>query len=173
MRVALYDDPIFLEHDAGPGHPERPERLIALREGIGRAGLEARLQSIAPREVTREELLRVHTEAHVAAMAATAGRTVQFDPDTQASPRSYPAALKAAGAVTDAVDRVLDGALDRALCLVRPPGHHAEADRAMGFCLFNNVAVGAAHALARGLSRVLVVDFDVHHGNGTQHAFES
>ena len=173
MRVGLYDDPIFLEHDAGPGHPERPERLVALREGIRRAGLEARLQQIAPREATREELLRVHTDAHVATVAATAGRTVPFDSDTQASPRSYAAALKAAGAVTDAVDRVLDGALDRAFCLVRPPGHHAEADRAMGFCLFNNVAVGAAHALARGLQRVLVVDFDVHHGNGTQHTFES
>ena len=173
MRVGLYDDPIFLEHDAGPGHPERPQRLIAAREGFRRAGLEARLEPIAPREATREELLRVHTDAHLETVAATAGRTVQFDPDTRASPRSYAAALKAAGAVTDAVDRVLDGALDRAFCLVRPPGHHAEADRAMGFCLFNNVAVGAAHALARGLRRVLVVDFDVHHGNGTQHTFES
>src|SRR6185436_12004704 len=96
----------------------------------------------------------------------------RFDPDTQAGPHSYAAALKAAGAVTDAVDRVLDGRLDRALCLVRPPGHHAEADRAMGFCLFNNVAVAAAHALSRGLSRVAIIDFDVHHGNGTQAIFE-
>ena len=173
MRVGLYDDPAFREHDSGPGHPERPQRLEALRSGIRHAGLEAKLELLAPRSVTRDELLRVHTPAHVDAVAATAGRTVRFDPDTQAGPHSYAAALKAAGAVTDAVDRVLDGRLDRAFCLVRPPGHHAEAERAMGFCLFNNVAVGAAHALARGLSRVAVVDFDVHHGNGTQHMFEA
>ena len=173
MKVGLYDDPVFLEHDAGPGHPERPERLIALREGIRREGLEPRLELLAPRDATREELLRVHTAEHVASVAATAGRTRRFDPDTQAGPHSYAAALKAAGAVTDAVDRVLDGRLERAFCLVRPPGHHAEADRAMGFCLFNNVAVAAAAALARGLSRIAVIDFDVHHGNGTQHMFES
>jgi acetoin utilization deacetylase AcuC-like enzyme len=113
----------------------------------------------------------VHTEAHLARVAATAGRTVRFDPDTQAGPRTYAAALKAAGAVVDAVERLLGGEADRALCAVRPPGHHAEADRAMGFCYFNNVAVGAAHALARGLERVMVVDWDVHHGNGTQHMF--
>ena len=172
MRVALYDDPLFLEHDAGPGHPERPERLVALREGIRRAGLGSRLVARAPRDATRDELLRVHAADHVDAVAATAGRTVRFDPDTQAGPRSYAAALRAAGAVIDAVDRVLDGDLDRAFCLVRPPGHHAEASRAMGFCLFNNVALGAAHALARGLARVIVIDFDVHHGNGTQHSFE-
>ena len=173
MKVGLYDDPVFLEHDAGAGHPERPERLAALRDGIRRSGLEPRVELVAPREATRDELLRVHTAEHIAAVAATAGGTRQFDPDTQAGPHSYAAALKAAGAVTDAVERVLDGRLDRAFCLVRPPGHHAEADGAMGFCLFNNVAVAAAHALARGRSRVAIIDFDVHHGNGTQHAFES
>jgi acetoin utilization deacetylase AcuC-like enzyme len=173
VRVGLYDDPVFREHDSGPGHPERPQRLEALRSGIRKAGLEERLEALSPRDATRDELLRVHTAGHLAAIAATAGRTVRFDADTQAGPHSYAAALKAAGAVTDAVDRVLDQRLDRAFCLVRPPGHHAEADRAMGFCLFNNVAVGAAHALARGLSRVAIVDFDVHHGNGTQHMFEA
>jgi acetoin utilization deacetylase AcuC-like enzyme len=109
----------------------------------------------------------------VRAVAATRGRIVAFDPDTQAGPRTYDAALHAAGAVVDAVARVLDGALDRAFCLSRPPGHHAESDRVMGFCYFNNVAVAAAEALARGLTRVLVVDFDVHHGNGTQQIFEA
>jgi acetoin utilization deacetylase AcuC-like enzyme len=173
MRVGLYDDPIFREHDSGAGHPERPQRLEALRDGLRREGLEARLESCRPRDTTRGELLRVHTAAHVAAVAATAGRTLRFDPDTQAGPHSYAAALRAAGAVTEAVDRLLDRSLDRAFCLVRPPGHHAEADRAMGFCLFNNVAVAAAQALARGLSRVAIVDFDVHHGNGTQHTFEA
>ena len=169
--VGIYDSPVFREHDAGAGHPERPERLDAIRIGLLDADLEGRLESIAPREATHQELTRVHTSAHVAAVAATAGRTVRFDPDTQASPRSHAAALLAAGAACDAVDRVLDGALDRAFCVVRPPCHHAEADRAMGFCLFNNVAVAAAHALARGLERVLILDFDVHHGNGTQNIF--
>jgi acetoin utilization deacetylase AcuC-like enzyme len=106
-------------------------------------------------------------------VASTAGRTVRFDPDTQAGPDSWAAALRAAGAVTDAALRVLDGRLDRAFCLARPPGHHAESDQAMGFCLFNNVAVAAAAALARGLERVAIIDFDVHHGNGTQHSFEA
>jgi acetoin utilization deacetylase AcuC-like enzyme len=108
----------------------------------------------------------------VDAVAATEGQTFRFDPDTQAGPDSYAAALKAAGAVTDAVERVRSGELQRALCLVRPPGHHAEADRAMGFCLFNNVAGAAAAALAQGLERVAILDIDVHHGNGTQHLFE-
>ncbi|PYQ04318.1 MAG: histone deacetylase [Acidobacteria bacterium] len=170
-RVLLYDDPVFREHDAGRGHPERPERLDAVRRGLREAALEPKLQILGPRDATAAELRRVHTEAHVARVAATAGRTVRFDPDTQAGARTYPAALKAAGAVVDAVERVLGREADRVFCAVRPPGHHAEADRAMGFCYFNNVAVGAAHALARGLERVMVVDWDVHHGNGTQHSF--
>ena len=170
-RVLLYDDPVFREHDGGPGHPERPERLEALRRGLRDAGLEARLDVVAPREATGAELRRVHTEAHVARVAATAGRTVRFDPDTQAGPRSYAAALKAAGAAVQAVEAVLESKAERALCAVRPPGHHAEAGRAMGFCLFNNVAVAAAHALDRGLERVMIVDWDVHHGNGTQAMF--
>jgi len=172
LRVGIYDSPVFRQHDAGAGHPERPERLDAIRLGLLDADLEGRLESISPRDATREELMRVHTAAHVDAVAATAGRTVRFDADTQAGPRSYASALLAAGAACDAVDKVLGGDLHRAFCVVRPPGHHAEADRAMGFCLFNNVAVAAAHALARGLERVLIIDFDVHHGNGTQHIFD-
>jgi len=172
MRIALYDDPVFREHDSGRGHPERPQRVDAIAAHLASTGLAARMIAIVPRDATEEELVRVHTPELVAAVADTAGGELQFDPDTHAGPRSYAAALRAAGAVTDAVDRVLDGALDRAFCLCRPPGHHAEADRAMGFCFFNNVAVAAARALDRGLERVLVVDFDVHHGNGTQHMFE-
>jgi acetoin utilization deacetylase AcuC-like enzyme len=170
-RVGLYDDPVFRRHDSGIGHPERPERLDALRRGLREAGLEDRLRIVTPREATSAELLRVHTEDHVARVAATRGRTVRFDPDTQAGPSSCEAALLAAGAVVDAVDRVLDGELDRAFCAVRPPGHHATAGLAMGFCLFNNVAVAAAHAIHRGLERVAILDIDVHHGNGTQDIF--
>jgi acetoin utilization deacetylase AcuC-like enzyme len=171
MRVGLYDHPVFREHESGAGHPERPQRLDAVRQGIREGGLEPRLQVLTPREATRDELRTVHTAEHIDRLAATNGRTFRFDPDTQAGPRSYAAALLAAGSVVDAVDRVLAGGIDRAFCAVRPPGHHAEADRAMGFCLFNNVAVGAARALAAGLTRVAVVDFDVHHGNGTQDIF--
>jgi acetoin utilization deacetylase AcuC-like enzyme len=171
MRTGLFDDPVFREHDAGPGHPEVPERADGARQGLKDAGLEDDLELREPREATREELLEVHTPAHVDRVVETDGRGGFFDWDTTASPRSYAAAVRAAGAVTGAVDSVLDGALDRAFCIVRPPGHHATAERAMGFCFFNNVAVGAAHALARGLERVAILDFDVHHGNGTQDIF--
>ena len=171
MKVAFYDDASFREHDSGPGHPERRERVDAVAAAAH--AVRGRLTFPKPREATRQELERAHSAEHVARMAGTEGKTVRLDADTQAGPRSYRAALKAAGAVVDAVDRVLSGEIDRAFCCVRPPGHHAEADRAMGFCLFNNVAVAAAHALAQGLQRVMVIDFDVHHGNGTQHIFES
>jgi acetoin utilization deacetylase AcuC-like enzyme len=171
VSVGLYDAPVFGEHDAGPGHPERPERLEAVRRGLRDAGLDRELARRAAREATPEELLRVHTASHVARLAATAGRQVRFDPDTAAGPRSHAAALAAAGAAVDAVESVLDGRLDRAFCAVRPPGHHATPDRPMGFCLLNNVAIAAAAALARGVQRVAVIDFDVHHGNGTQEAF--
>jgi acetoin utilization deacetylase AcuC-like enzyme len=172
-RVAFYDDPAFREHDSGAGHPERPERLEAFVSGLRKERLLERLVALRPRPATSAELLRVHTEKHIASVATSEGRTVRFDPDTQAGPHSYAAALLAAGAVVDAVDRVKKGEIDRALCAVRPPGHHATAGRAMGFCLFNNVAVAAAQALHLGLRRVMIVDFDVHHGNGTQDIFYS
>jgi acetoin utilization deacetylase AcuC-like enzyme len=171
LRVGLYDDPVFGEHDAGPGHPERPERLEAVRRGLREGGLVDAVVPLAPRPATRAELLRVHTPEHVDRVAAAEGGRVRFDPDTAMGPRSYEAAVRAAGAVVDAVEKVLVGAIDQAFCSVRPPGHHATPDRVMGFCLFNNVALGAAAALARGLARVAVIDFDVHHGNGTQEAF--
>lgn len=172
VKVGLLTDAVFREHDAGPGHPEHAGRLDAVLRGLKEAGLDRSLVPVAPRPATREELRRVHAAAHVDLVAGTAGRRVRLDPDTATSPRSHEAALLAAGAVVEAVDRVLDARLDRAFCAVRPPGHHATRSRAMGFCLYNNVAVGAAAALARGLDRVAVLDFDVHHGNGTQDVFE-
>ena len=171
QRVGLFDDPVYREHDAGAGHPERPERLEAVVRGLRDAGVDGELLPRSPRSVTREELLAVHDATLIDRVAATEARGGQLDPDTGTGPRSYAAALRGAGAVAGAVDEILDGTLDRAFCPVRPPGHHATRERSMGFCLFNNVAVGAARALARGLQRVAVLDFDVHHGNGTQDIF--
>jgi acetoin utilization deacetylase AcuC-like enzyme len=157
-------------HDTGPGHAESPQRLgavvTALRDHVpGLDWLEA------PR-ATRGQLLRVHDPILLHAVLEAPERLVQLDPDTVLSPGSPEAGLRAAGAVVAAVDHVMGGLSRAAFCAVRPPGHHATDLHAMGFCLFNNVAVGAAHALERhGLSRVAIVDFDVHHGNGTQAIF--
>jgi len=171
-RVGWLDSPLFDAHDAGASwHPEHPQRLEAVRRGVREAELADALVTVEPRPATLEELLRVHAPAHVEFVLGARGRSVQIDPDTAMGPRSSEAAVLAAGAVAEAVARVLDGSLDRAFCSVRPPGHHATRDRAMGFCLLNNVAVGAAAALAHGLERVAVLDFDVHHGNGTQEIF--
>jgi acetoin utilization deacetylase AcuC-like enzyme len=128
---------------------------------------------VEPGQATRDELVRVHAPEYVDLIAETAGRAVALDPDTYTSPDSHATALLAAGAAIDAVDLVMGGRATAVLAMVRPPGHHAERARAMGFCLFNNAAVAAAHARANGARRVAIVDFDVHHGNGTQHSFES
>ncbi|HEV2539396.1 MAG TPA: histone deacetylase family protein [Frateuria sp.] len=171
--LRLYTHPACLEHDPGRGHPESPARLQAVLAALDRDRF-APLDRIESPRASREALERVHAPAYVARMLASAPATglVQLDEDTYLSPGSAEAALRAAGAVVAAVDAVLDASASRAFCAVRPPGHHATADQAMGFCLFNNVAVGAAHALAeRGLERVAIADFDVHHGNGTQDIF--
>ena len=169
--MIIFSSERFTHHLSPPGHPERPERaevLLRVAERWGRRG--ATVREPAPADVAA--LTRVHAPAYVAAIAATAGRAVMLDPDTSTSPESYEVARLAAGAAVEAVDAVLaDPAAGPAIACVRPPGHHAEADRAMGFCLFNSIAVAAAHARAAGLGRVAIVDFDVHHGNGTQAAF--
>jgi len=172
VSVAILRDDLFLSHDPGEGHPESPARLRAIHASLDRDPVPGTVL-VAPRAATREEILRVHAPAHLDAIARTAGRPrVWLDADTRTSETSYEAALRAAGATIEGVERVLAGEATGAFALVRPPGHHAEAARAMGFCLFNNVAIAAAHAVeAKGLRRVLVLDPDVHHGNGTQHAF--
>ena len=161
----------MLQHSGGSGHPERPERLAALLEQLEANPPTDRLRT--PRLATRTELSRVHESAYVDAILGLEGESQQLDADTSVSPGSIPAALLAAGGAIGAVDAVLDGEHRHAFNLGRPPGHHAEAGHAMGFCLFNNVAVAAAHARDRGLERVLIIDWDVHHGNGTQHSFEA
>lgn len=168
--LLLYDD-AMLAHDPGRGHPERPERLQAIVDRL-RARPIAGTRLVAPSPAPLDALLRVHTPAHVERLVAARGKRVSFDPDTHASPASVDAALLAAGAAVQAVDAVLDRRASNAFALVRPPGHHAEPGRIMGFCLLGNVAIAAEHALARPeVERVLVVDWDVHHGNGTQAAF--
>jgi len=168
--MLLIASPRFEEHVTPPGHPERPERARVFQR-IADDRKEAGFRVSDPRTATVEELLRVHTREHVDRIAKTAARPgMMLDPDTFTSPDSYDAALLAAGAAVQAMAHALDTG-ETAFALVRPPGHHAERGQAMGFCLFNNVAVAAAAALARGLERVAVVDIDVHHGNGTQHIF--
>jgi acetoin utilization deacetylase AcuC-like enzyme len=170
--VLLLRDERFLLHDAGPGHPENAARLRAVMEEL-QARPVAGTVAAAPRPATREELLVAHHARHVDAMEATAERAaVQLDPDTATCADSWEVARLAAGAAVAATEAVCSGEASGAFALVRPPGHHAESDRAMGFCLFNNVAVAAAHALRElGCRRVLILDPDIHHGNGTHHRF--
>lgn len=170
-EVLLYWDDAMLGHDAGAGHPERPERLAAIREELDRRPV-AGARWVRPRPAPREAIERVHTRSYVDRIESVRGTTYRFDPDTAVSPGSVEAAYLAAGAALDAVTAVAAGPARRAFALVRPPGHHAEASQAMGFCLFNNVAIAAAHARAAlGCERVLIADWDVHHGNGTERAF--
>ncbi len=175
MPTAFLSHPACLRHDTGPDHPETASRLSAIADRLLASGLSGILQNHDSPAATREQLLRVHDAAYIDAIERSmpASDFARLDADTIVSPGSFDAALRAAGAVIAAVDLVMEGAADNAFCAVRPPGHHAERNEAMGFCLFNNVAVGAAHALERwGLSRVAIVDFDVHHGNGTEDIFD-
>jgi acetoin utilization deacetylase AcuC-like enzyme len=165
-------DERYEDHDTGHGHPERAERVAALREFVESFG-DAGLVRLEPRPATHEEIALVHVEEHVDLVASTAGGGPKaFDADTPVSSGSYETALLASGGLLALVDAIMAGEVDNGFAMVRPPGHHAEADRAMGFCLFNNIAV-AARSLCEnhGLDRVLIMDWDVHHGNGTQHIF--
>jgi acetoin utilization deacetylase AcuC-like enzyme len=172
LVTGLVTDPRFRLHDPGPGHPERPERLLVLEELLATEAFRS-LPRIAPRLAEEDEIERVHDRMHVRAIAASEGRAcTRYDPDTAASARSFEVARLAAGAAIELADAILDGSVANGFAALRPPGHHAERDRPMGFCLFNNVAIAARHLrVRRGLERVLVLDWDVHHGNGTQHTF--
>jgi acetoin utilization deacetylase AcuC-like enzyme len=186
-RILLVDDTRFDAHAAGAYHPERPERLLAARSALTR--VPAHWDRVVAREATDDELARVHTPAFVAQLEKLRGTRGYLDPDTYVAPASVEVARLAAGGLVTLVDRLLDagesvtaadetatragptGPTQLGVALLRPPGHHARPGQAMGFCLVNNIAVAAAHAVSRGLKRVLVVDWDVHHGNGTQEMF--
>ena len=170
-EVLLVSDPAMAEHDPGPGHPECPQRLAAVCDLL-RTKPVAGTGWATPQPARCPLIERVHAPAYVDRLDQLRATTARPDADTLVSPGSIAAARLAAGAAIDAVSAVVSGRARRAFALVRPPGHHAEVDRAMGFCLFNNIAIAAAHARAElGCRRVLIVDWDVHHGNGTQHAF--
>jgi len=174
MHTAYFTHPACLRHDMGDWHPESPARLRAIDDRLHAAHLYDFLVHCEAPQVTREQLLRVHDPDYVDAIeaASPAEGRVALDPDTTMNPHTLEAARRAAGGAVDAVDRVMRGEVANAFVACRPPGHHATRNRAMGFCFFNNVAVAAAHALAaHGLERVAIVDFDVHHGNGTEAIF--
>jgi acetoin utilization deacetylase AcuC-like enzyme len=171
-KTALVYGSVFLKHETG-GHPENKNRVKSTYDYLRSRPVWGKLTEIAPRQGTREEICLVHSEEYYAKIVSLPRREMMhLDPDTIFGPGSLEAALAAVGAVTLAVERVRRGELESAFCLVRPPGHHARPSRAMGFCIFNNVAIGAAVARhVCGLPRVAIIDFDVHHGNGTQEMF--
>jgi len=173
-RTGFVSHADYLGHDMGPDHPESPQRLRAILARLEETGLLPTLVPITPHPATDEWVTQIHTPSYVKALRRRAPQQgyVSLDADTAMSPGSLNAAYLAAGGVLAAIDAIMDRRVDNAFCAVRPPGHHAEADRAMGFCLINNVAVAARYFQKRhGLERIAIVDWDVHHGNGTQQAF--
>ncbi|MBW1807263.1 MAG: histone deacetylase [Deltaproteobacteria bacterium] len=171
-RTGIVSDPLYIKHDPGPGHPESPDRLRSVYSLIEQEGLMELIQEVAARPASQEEICRVHAPEYYQQILESEGQSVMLDPDTATSADSYRAAELAAGGTEVLVEQVGQGQLDNGYALVRPPGHHAEHARAMGFCLFNNVAVAAEQAIAFcKMDKVLIVDWDLHHGNGTMHSF--
>ncbi len=171
--TAVFYDPIYLEHDTGYGHPERPERLQTTMQMLEGVGLAEKVRILSPRDASVEEIGLVHPKSHIEKVKRVAESGGGWlDPDTHVGARSYDAALKSAGALVEGLERIFSGDIDNAFCLVRPPGHHATAERGMGFCLFNNNAIAARFAIREfGISRVFILDWDAHHGNGLQDIF--
>jgi acetoin utilization deacetylase AcuC-like enzyme len=172
-NTGIVKDRRYLRHGTEFTHPETPQRLVSIYEMLENPDMAWKFVGIDARDATREELERVHLPAYIDAIAATAGQTIfMLDPDTAATAETYEVAKLAAGGTMNAIDSVMGGETDNAFALVRPPGHHAQPGTAAGFCIFNNIAIGARHAIARHkLERILIVDWDLHHGNGTQEIF--
>ena len=172
-RTGIVKDNRYMDHIMDPGHPESPERLRVIYKILEEPEMEKILEEVKPRPATREELETNHTLTYIDLVASTEGKPYyRLDMDTSTCAKSYEAALWAVGGLLELIKAVMEGKLNNGFALVRPPGHHAERDRAMGFCLFNNVAIGAYYALKNySLDRILLVDWDVHHGNGTQNSF--
>ncbi|MCX8117569.1 MAG: histone deacetylase [Desulfobacterota bacterium] len=172
-QTGIVKDERYLDHVMDPGHPESPERLRVIYEMLEEPDLKGFLELVPPRFATREELELVHSPAYIDQVAKTSGKPYyRLDMDTSTCAKSYETALLAAGGLLELIKAVMEGRLKNGFALIRPPGHHAERDRAMGFCLFNNIAVGALYAIKEfSLERILIVDWDVHHGNGTQNMF--
>src|SRR5688572_83422 len=174
--TGLLADPFCRNHDTGPGHPERPQRFAAAMDGLKQSGLEEKLTRLEPREVTPEELLLGHSAEYltIAEREITGGEDQLSTGDTNVCPESWNVARRAVGGALAAVNAVVEGKVRNAFCAMRPPGHHATPNRGMGFCVFNNVAIAARYAQRRhGIGRVLILDWDVHHGNGTQDIYYS
>jgi acetoin utilization deacetylase AcuC-like enzyme len=175
-RTGYVYDERYLRHDPGAWHPERPDRLKAIQKNLQESGLTELVVPIQPYAAPLEWVERLHDPDYIRRFreACAQGKNIFEVPDCGICPESYDIALLAAGGILAAADAVMEGKVDNAFCAVRPPGHHAERDRALGFCFFNNVALGAVYLLENfGLERVAIVDWDVHHGNGTQHLFEA
>ncbi len=173
-QTGIVRDDRYMDHEMGSYHPESPRRLQAIYDMLDSPEMAGLFSKVNVRRSERDELLAIHSSEYIDMLASTEGSdSTYLDPDTQTSPGSYAAALLAAGGLCEAVKLVNSRAIDNAFALVRPPGHHAERSRAMGFCLFNNIAVATRYAQTRlGVERVLIADWDLHHGNGTQHSFE-
>ena len=172
-KTGIVKDIRYLRHSTGFAHPESPERLGAIYEMLENPSMSGKFTEIQPRLATHKEIESIHNPDYVEFIASTAGKQcVYLDPDTATSPDTYETAKLAVGGVCNAIDSVIEGKVDNAFALVRPPGHHAEKDTAAGFCVFNNIAIGAMHAISKyKFKRILIVDWDLHHGNGTQHSF--